>query len=147
MLPYLRLLHDVLGTVEIPPAVQGELKLDSDMPGAMNLRVAVRTERWIRKRALRKSRGSLGLALGVGETEAILLAAERKAVLLIDERRGRKAARAKGIVLIGTARVLQAKQRGLLKEVAPALHALMDSGYRITGELREQILRIADEHP
>ncbi len=144
---HLRLLRDVLGTVEIPPAVQDELRLDSDMPGATNLRIAVRKERWIRKRALRSPRGSLGLALGAGETEAILLAAERKAVLLIDERRGRKAARAKGIALIGTARVLlEAKQRGLLKEVAPALHALVDSGYRITEKLREQILRIADEN-
>jgi len=136
----------MLGTVEIPPAVQDELRLDSNMPGAKILRVAVRTERWIRRRALRGPRGSLGLALGTGETEAILLAAERKAVLLIDERRGRRAARAKGIALIGTARVLlEAKQRGLLKEVAPALEALMDSGYRITPELRQQILRIADE--
>ena len=48
--------------------------------------------------------------------------------------------------MIGTARVLlEAKQRGPIKDVAPALQALMDSGYRITRELREQILRIANE--
>jgi len=50
------------------------------------------------------------------------------------------------IAMIGTARVLlEAKQRGPIKDVAPALQALMDSGYRITRELREQILRIANE--
>jgi predicted nucleic acid-binding protein len=143
---YLHLLRDMLGTVEIPPAVQDELRLNSNMPGATILRVAVRKDRWIRRRALRSPHGSLGIALGAGETEAILLAAERKAVLLVDERRGRKAAKARGIAMIGTARVLlEAKQRGLIKDVAPALQALMDSGYRITRELHEQILRIANE--
>ncbi len=143
---YLHLLRDILGTVEIPQAVHDELRLSSNMPGATILRVAVRTDRWIRKRALRSPHGSLGVALGAGETEAILLAAERKAVLLIDERRGRRAAKARGIAMIGTARVLvEAKQRELIKDVAPALQALMDSGYRITRELREQILRITNE--
>lgn len=144
---YLHLLRDVLGVVVIPPAVHDELRLDSNMPGAAILRVAVRTDRWIRKRALRSPHGSLGLALGVGETEAILLARERKAVLLMDERRGRRAAKAKGIALVGTARILlEAKQRGLLKEVTPALLALTESGYRITRELRERILIIANEN-
>ena len=144
---YLSLLRDTLGTVEIPPAVQDELRLDSNMPGAAILRGAVRKDRWIRRRALRGSSGSLGLALGAGETEAILLADQRKGVLLIDERRGRRAATAKGIALIGTARVLlEAKQRGLINAVAPVLRALTESGYRITGELREQILRIAGEN-
>ncbi|MBT3194554.1 MAG: DUF3368 domain-containing protein [Verrucomicrobia bacterium] len=144
---YLSLLRDLFGVVEIPPAVQAELRLDSNMPGATVLRVAVRTDRWIRRRTLRKPRGSLGLALGAGETEAILLADERKGVLLIDERRGRRAAMAKGIALIGTARILlEAKQRGLIKEVVPALRALTESGYRITAELREHIRRIAGEN-
>ncbi len=143
---YLYLLRDIMELVEIPPAVQDELKLDTTMPGAAVLRKALRTDRWIRRHALRAPLGSAGLALGLGEAQAILLAAERKALLLMDERRGRRAAKARGIALIGTGRVLvEAKRRGILMEVAPALDALTGSGYRITIELRKQILRIAGE--
>ena len=40
---------------------------------------------------------------------------------------------------------VEAKPRGLIKDVVPVLQTLMDSGYRITRERREQILRIANE--
>ena len=143
---YLHLLRDTLKTIEIPAAVEEELMLETDMPGATVLREALRRDRWIRRRALRSPRSSLGLALGAGETEAILLAGQRKALLLMAERRGRRAAKAAGVAVIGSARILlEAKRRGILEKVAPALDALTDSGYRIAPALRDQVLRIAGE--
>lgn len=142
----LPLLRDLLGTIEIPPTVEDELRLDSKRPGAETLRTAIRKDRWIRRRKVRLPPGPLGHALGSGEAQAIVLAGERNALLLMDDRRARKAAAQKGIATIGTGRILlEAKRQGLLPEVAPALHALANTGYRIAPTLRAEILRLAQE--
>jgi predicted nucleic acid-binding protein len=143
---HLHLLRDILGVVEIPVAVEIELRIESDLPGATCLRQAVRVERWLYTCEPRSCTSDLSLAVGSGEAAAILLAEERKALLLIDDRRGRKAAAERGIVCIGTGRILlEAKRRGLLTHVAPVLSELVECGYRIAPALRERILSLARE--
>ncbi|MCS7266288.1 MAG: DUF3368 domain-containing protein [Armatimonadetes bacterium] len=78
----------------------------------------------VQNRVLVKSLQSI---LDEGEAEAIALAAELGAdLLLIDERHGRKVCQRLGIKVIGLVGVLiEAKRRGILHEVKPYLDALV----------------------
>ena len=84
--------------------------------------------------------------LDQGEAEAITLAARDHLPLLIDEARGRIAARKEGIRFFGTgALLIQAKRQKLIPEVKPVLDQMKDSGYRISASLRQEILKRAGE--
>ena len=77
--------------------------------------------------------------LHAGEREAIVLARELSAQLLMDEQRGRETARAQGLELVGILRILaEAKHRGLIPAVQPLVDALRRIGYRLD---EERILR------
>jgi predicted nucleic acid-binding protein len=68
--------------------------------------------------------------LAQGECEAILLAEEEGAPLLVDERKARDAAVQRGIKVIGSPWVLkEAKQRGMILAVRPILEELLAIGY------------------
>jgi uncharacterized protein len=69
--------------------------------------------------------------LGRGEREAIALAhSESDALLIIDDRAGRRAAEQLGISVTGIAGiVIQAKQHGLLELVRPLLEEVQRKGY------------------
>lgn len=85
-------------------------------------------------------------ALGEGEAAALALASSIGAVVLIDELRGRAVAAALGIRYTGSlAILLAAKQRGLVKAVAPLLRRMQDSGYHLSRQLVAQVLAIAGE--
>jgi predicted nucleic acid-binding protein len=68
--------------------------------------------------------------LDLGEAEALLLAAEINAdVLIIDERLGYQMAKSKGINAIGTLTVLlMAKQQGIIESVKPLLDDMIQKG-------------------
>ena len=81
--------------------------------------------------ALRRSAG-----LGPGETEAILLAERLGAGLIIDEQRGRRVARERGLLIAGVVGVLmEAKREGLITEIGPSLRALQGQGFRLSDAL------------
>ncbi len=82
-----------------------------------------------------------------GEAEAIALAVELRAdLLLLDERRGRMVASRYTVQIIGVAGALvEAKYRNLLSDLRPVLNALINNGYRISAQLYTQILRAAGE--
>lgn len=82
-----------------------------------------------------------------GEAEAIALAVERSAgLLLIDERQGRLAAAAMGLQVVGTLGVvLAAKVRGDVATVAPVLSELRVSGLWMSDALVRQVLDAAGE--
>jgi len=143
---HLDILRGVFGHVVIPPAVLCELELESGRGGADVLREAVEQSGWISVDRSGGGTEALTAALGAGEAEAIRLAESRGAVLLIDDRRGRVAARSKGIPVIGAGRVLVlAKARGILGAVLPAIEALDSCGYRLAEPLKQRILRLAGE--
>ncbi len=85
---------------------------------------------------------SLRLALDPGEAEAIALAKEVDAgVLLIDERLGRRTARAQGIAVVGILGVLAAaKERGLIPTCAPLVAALRQADFLLSDDLCHQFL-------
>lgn len=67
--------------------------------------------------------------------------------MLLDERRGRRVARERGLPIIGTGAVLvEAKRQGLLPAVAPVLDAMVAQGRYIADRLRLTLLEAAGEH-
>lgn len=86
--------------------------------------------------------------LDPGEAEAIALAERLGATLLIDERKGRRIARASGIRVRGTVGVLiLASERGLIPAIRPDLDALIAAGFHVSGTLYADALRLAGETP
>ena len=86
--------------------------------------------------------------LGAGEAEAIALALEGGAeLLLMDERLGREAARRVGVRVVGVAGVLlEAKRKRLIPAIKPYLDLLRDvTGFRLGDDVYAQILRDAGE--
>lgn len=82
-----------------------------------------------------------------GEAEAIALAMMRQpALLLMDDGPGRRAARQQGLVMTGTLGVLvEAKRRGVLGAVRPALDALLATRFRCSQGVPAEVLRLAGE--
>jgi predicted nucleic acid-binding protein len=104
---------------------------------------------WLEQRPLEDSGSlaSLRLSLGRGESEAILLAEQTSAVLLIDDRRGRELATLRGLRLTGTVGVLAlARQQGLLQAaVAPHLDALLQEGIYLGHRVVREALKRSGE--
>ena len=144
------LLTSLYGSVVIPDRVLTELHVDSDRPGARALSAALAAGA-IRPQALPEGSAAelarLCLLLDAGEASAILLAEQMTCrFLLIDERRGRQIARARGIPVVGLAGVLlAAKRSGLLPSVASTLADLSREGYRLSDALVSEVLRLAGE--
>ncbi|GAK56406.1 hypothetical protein U27_03368 [Candidatus Vecturithrix granuli] len=145
---HLSFLQRLYGKLLIPARVREELKLSSNRPGSQMVLEAIHAG-WITCVPVHDTSQItiLGRVIDAGEAEAIQLAVEQKAdLLLIDDRKGRKAAQKRGVSVIGTGGVLvAAKKAGLLDAVAPVLNALSLAGYRLSPALCEQILRLAGE--
>jgi len=91
---------------------------------------------------------SLHLELDEGEAQAIALASELKAdLLLLDERRGRTIAARLNLKIVGLlGALIEAKHSGLLTEVKPLLDDLIvRAGFWISHELYDRVLQAAGE--
>jgi predicted nucleic acid-binding protein len=114
------------------------------MPGAAEVASAV----WI-QRAVVADRATLDRfppGLHAGEREAIALAKERGAQLLIDEIRVRQTASELGIEVIGTLRTLaEAKQLGHIDLFRPVIVRMQSDGYRFDRSLIQQFLERVGE--
>jgi uncharacterized protein len=85
--------------------------------------------------------------IDAGEAEVIVLALEKKIVdILIDDPKGRRAARTHGLIPIGTIGVLlQAKRENRVKKIKPLLDKLIGSKIRIGIPLYNRALELAKE--
>lgn len=143
---HLCLLQQFYDLILIPEAVYRELAdIDPPVPGP----VEVQTLDWLEVLSLRDRTIADQLQnqfqLDPGESEAIALALEINAdLLLIDERRGRAEATRLGLRLTGLLGMLvEAKQRSLIPSVKPLMDALIDtSAFRVSQPLYEQILQM-----
>ena len=88
----------------------------------------------------------LMLVVDEGEAEAIALALHSSARILIDEKRGRNAARKLGLEIRGTIGLfVEAKKKGIIRSVKECIDELLEAGYYLDDELIEEALRKADE--
>jgi predicted nucleic acid-binding protein len=135
---HLELLERLFAQVEIPPAVARE--------AAPSLPVL---PSWILVRQLSQPIDSLVLraALGRGEAEALALAQQTRAELvIIDDRPARRLALNLGLSVAGTAGILaRAKRAGFILAVRPLIEQLLRLGFRISPAIIEQVLADADE--
>jgi uncharacterized protein len=141
------LLHQLYQRVIIPQSVYDEIIVAGEgQPGA----TVVKSTDWIKVRSVqnRVLATSLQLELDAGEADAITLAEELHAdLLLIDERKGRAVANRLGIRHIGLLGVLvDAKKHGDLSAIKPVVDALISqAGFWISAQLYKQVLETAGE--
>jgi predicted nucleic acid-binding protein len=89
---------------------------------------------------------ALATDLGRGEAEAIAIAHERNALLILDDGLARRHARLIGVNLTGTLGVLlKAKAAGHIPQLAPLVARLTELGFRLAEQTREAVLKLANE--
>ena len=133
------ILSDLFGEVMIPPEVERELLAwHSSLPAFVTVVPPANQDAVVR----------LEEELDAGEAQAIVLAAELRAdLLLIDERKGRELAAGMGLKATGILGVLlQAKSAGVLEHLKPVLNALSEKAdFRVSAAVRAEFLRLAGE--
>ncbi|WP_258085103.1 DUF3368 domain-containing protein [Thermococcus thermotolerans] len=142
----LELLREFFGEVLIPEAVHRECVIEGK--GSRDSEIIEKAD-WIKVVDIKDEtlKRSLMLELDEGESEAIVLAIERKAdLLLIDDYEGREVARALGLKVTGTIGVLlRAKFRGGVSSMREELEKLKETGFWLSEELYKRILEEAGE--
>ncbi len=130
----LHIIPSIYKKVIIPQGVYDEIVVKGrGKPGAEEIKNQVEVEKLEEK-------------FGRGESEAIVLAQELKAVILADEWGVIREARRRGIEITSTHLVLiEAKKRRLTESVKKELEKLIVSGFRTTPVLIKETLRIAGE--
>jgi len=141
----LELLRQLYGVVVIPPAVRAEVIAGLDLR-----KLSPEVASWLEVRAVINAKAvqSLLLSLDKGEAEAIVLAEELNAdLLLMDEQKGRFIAQNLGLHVIGLLGVLlEAKKRGLVSALRPIVDDLIHkAGFWIGSDLYHRLLEIAAE--
>lgn len=138
----LHLLRRRYGVVRIPLAVAAELSALSH-PAAKAQITAALAEGWLVEEKAPSSPPQLPFPLDAGETEAIGLARATQAdVLLMDERRGREAARRHGLAVAGVlGELLHARQTGMLSNLRSEIDRLRaEAGFFVDAEIERFIL-------
>jgi predicted nucleic acid-binding protein len=144
---HLHLLHHLYDTVIIPEAVWHELSsLSSQHPEVID----VHTLSWLDRQTVtvRAVADALLVELDLGEAEAIALAVEKQAdLVLMDERRGRQVAGRMGLTTIGLLGILlEAKHKGYVSAVKPIVDDLIaKAGFWVSRQLYVRILQAAAE--
>ena len=146
---YLQLLPQLYDRVTIPEAVYRELtEIDPPVPGTLQVQIAPWLEvRQVFDRSVIE-RLQIEVKLDLGESEAIALALELNAdLLLIDERRGRAEADRLGVRITGLLGILvEAKRKNLIAAVKPLMDAMIAmSNFRVSSDLYNQILDVVDK--
>ena len=146
----LELLHSLYGDIVVPEAVKRELVDPGiDNPGS----IEVQTKSWlvvyrVMKDSVVTQLLSDYIALDVGEAEAIALAMQIAAdLLLIDDGEGRRIAKELGLTITGLLGVLlDAKEQALIPAVRPLLNDLIEvAGFYMTTSLYAYVLQLANE--
>lgn len=143
----LSLLRQLYGQIVVPEAVYIEIVgIGAGQPGADEVAAAdrIRTQQVANRTAVT----ALQIELDDGEAEAIALAVEASAdLLLLDEELGRVIASRFGQRFVGLLGCLiEAKQRGLVLAVQPILDDLIEkAGFWVGQALYERVLQVADE--
>lgn len=126
------ILASLFGEVMVPEAVMEELRHPKAPPAVCQW--LDQLPDWLHIKTVHEIDGTI--QLGKGESESISLALEQKVkVVLMDERLGRRAAEARGLIPIGTLNLIDlADEKGFIDGIA-ALDALRQTTFRANPEL------------
>lgn len=143
----LSLLRGLFGEILIPLAVYREVVVEGrGRPGSSEVEKAS----WINVMEVRDKqlKRILQPVLDEGEAEAIVLALETNAnLVLLDDREARLQAKRLGLRVAGTIGILlRAKRLGLIESLKKELDKLKETGFRISKNLEEEVLRAAGEY-
>jgi predicted nucleic acid-binding protein len=143
---HLDILEKVVKKLIIPPAVYDDIVIKgAGRPGSAEIRQA----KWIEKRNVSDQEMVMRLnsILGLGESEAIALAKEIKADLIIlDDDKARKVALSEGLRISGLlAFLVQAKEKGIIERVKPLMDGLKLKGFFISENLYQDTIQKAGE--
>ncbi|GAB4581390.1 MAG: DUF3368 domain-containing protein [Anaerolineales bacterium] len=143
---HLHLLQELFGEILIPDGVYNEtVRSASELPGAKLINAA----NWIKILLVEDKTGVeyLRLDLDNGEAEAIVLAQEQKAdLVLIDETKARLAAHHLKIPFMGTVGVLiLAKRAGKIESVRPLMDALRQQTFYLSDQIYHSVLHQVGE--
>lgn len=142
---HLDLLRALHGTVCIPNAVHREVTRFEEQPGAD----AVQSLEWVKAQSCPRPDLATALRedLDAGEAEAIALAVDTGALLLIDEREGRRAAARLDVSRLGLLGVLvEAKRTGHIPVLRPLIRSLrQDAGFWMSEALQNRVLEKVNE--
>ena len=144
LIGYIELLPKLFEKVVLPSAVKDELS-NPETPTTVRKWIAA-PPLWLEMQHASSLKAIGGL--GAGETEAIALALELRAdLLLMDDRRGVKAARGRGIEVTGTLGVLGlAGKRGLIN-LAEAFDLIKKTSFRYPQALMDEFLNEDTDAP
>lgn len=145
----LQLLHSQFGEIWIPGAVKCELDRLHHADALKEIQQAFQ-EGWIKTKALTSDQVArlLRATLDPGEAEAIALALEVQAdLILLDERDGRSAAERAGLRVTGVLGVLlRAKESGQIESIGRELDALRTRArFFVSPALTASVLKAAGE--
>ncbi|HSS51007.1 MAG TPA: DUF3368 domain-containing protein [Thermoanaerobaculia bacterium] len=130
---HLELLPALFEPILAPPEVEQEFGSAPDW-----LRVEAPAQRELVR--------ALGVTIDGGEAAAIALATEREMRIVLDDRKARDVAFRMNLKVIGTVGILvRAKRLGLFPWLKPLLTELVGKGFRLSGDLRKEALRLAGE--
>lgn len=144
MIDKLSLLSDLFNEVIVPHGVYTEV-LKSSKIGTKE----IKSSKYLKTVEVH-DRAAIELMLesfGVGEAEVLVLAKELNAhLLLVDERKARKAARRAGFKVMGILGILlSSKEKGFITAVKPLVQKLKKQGFRLSDKVIEEVLEEADE--
>lgn len=138
-------LPEMFGEIWMPEAVENELaegrRRGHEVPDPGN-------HRWLRLVEPEKTPSEwLSLDLGAGELAAMSLGLENpEKIILLDDLLAREIAKAAGLNVWGTLRILlEAKSAGLTDAVEPLIDRLSQKGMWLSGSIRRRILDLAGE--
>lgn len=140
------LLHQLFGSVVIPPAVAAELAQGALKRPEIS---EVLHAGWLEVRTLEDTcrADELAQTLDRGEAEALVLAIELDCPLLMDDLPGRRCAQSMKLKFTGTLGVLvAAKAKGMIPLIQPVIHRMIhEDGFRVSGSLIAQTLKEVGE--
>lgn len=138
----LSILKELFGTVSIPTAVHEEITVKGQEKAIFS------KMDWITVRVIKNTNDNklLEKLVDKGEAEAIMLAKELKASLLVDDAKARRYAILLNVDVIGTLGLLKmAKRRGVIPSVKAAISDMFVEGYYIDDKLVTKILEDVGE--
>lgn len=137
------LLRKLFGKVEVTDAVRDEVCVRDDLPGAAELKAAVKAG-WI---AVVPVEANPTFAdLGKGEASTLTYASEVGALVLMDDLAARSRAAEQGLDFLGVGgALLMAKRQGFVTEIRPLIEKLKQGGFHLSDAVVRQLLVEARE--